>query len=48
VGAAEPGDLDGEPVAERIGRLTRELLDCLDESARLDRVVRGQLARLDA
>ncbi|MFD0899599.1 type I restriction-modification system subunit M [Actinomadura sediminis] len=32
-----------EPAADRIERLTKELLACLDESARLDAVVRARL-----
>jgi type I restriction enzyme M protein len=42
VGAAEVED-DGEPIDEKIGRLTKELLAALDESARLEKVVRQQL-----
>jgi type I restriction enzyme M protein len=45
VGAAEVED-DGEPVEAKIERLTRELLDAFDESARLEKVVREQLERL--
>jgi type I restriction enzyme M protein len=48
VGAAESGEVDDEPFAEKIGRLTEELLTYFDESARLARVVREQLERLDA
>jgi type I restriction enzyme M protein len=36
---------DGEPVAEKIARLKKELLAALDESARLDEVVRRQVDR---
>jgi type I restriction enzyme M protein len=36
---------DGEPVGRRIARLRADLLAALDESARLDRVVREQLER---
>nr|WP_281173406.1 N-6 DNA methylase [Actinomadura rifamycini] len=36
-----------EPAADRIERLTKELLACLDESARLDAVVRARLDGLD-
>ncbi|OPF80510.1 restriction endonuclease subunit M [Streptomyces antioxidans] len=47
VGAAEvEEDLDAEPVGERIARLTKELFERLDESARLDAVVREQLGRI--
>ena len=44
VGAAAAED-DGEPVAEKIARLTKDLLAALDESARLDEVVREQVER---
>src|ERR1700742_717221 len=44
VGAAEDAD-DGEPVDDKITRLTGDLLAALDESARLDRVVRDQVGR---
>jgi type I restriction enzyme M protein len=37
---------DGEPVDEKIARLTGDLLAALDESARLDAVVREQVGRL--
>lgn len=48
VGAAEAEiDPDAEPVEERIARLTKELFAQLDESARLDGVVREQLGRVD-
>ncbi|UCZ60140.1 type I restriction-modification system subunit M [Mycobacterium sp. SMC-16] len=45
VGAAE-GEVDGEPIDEKIARLTKELTTALDESARLDAVVREQLKRI--
>lgn len=45
-GAAEPRTGD-EPVADRIERLTKELFAQLEESARLDQVVREELGRLD-
>ena len=45
VGAPARED-DGEPVGQKIGRLTKELLAALDESARLDHVVREQVERL--
>lgn len=45
VGAAAAAD-DGEPVDEKIARLTADLLTALDESARLDGVVREQVERL--
>jgi len=47
VGAAEAEDDDGEPIAEKIERLTKELLSDFDESARLEKAVRTQLERLD-
>ncbi|TYC17689.1 type I restriction-modification system subunit M [Actinomadura syzygii] len=47
VGAAAPRTPDGEPVADRIERLTKELFAQLDESERLDHVVRDELRRLD-
>ncbi|OBK21668.1 restriction endonuclease subunit M [Mycobacterium asiaticum] len=37
---------DGEPVDEKIARLTKELFEAFDESARLEKVVREQLGRL--
>lgn len=37
---------DDEPIEEKIARLTKELTAALDESARLDAVVREQLGRL--
>lgn len=45
VDAADPED-DREPVQERVTRLTKGLLAALDESARLDAVVREQVERL--
>ena len=45
VGAAAAED-DGESVGEKIGRLAKDLQGALDESARLDTVVREQLERL--
>jgi type I restriction enzyme M protein len=45
VDAPAPED-DGEPVADKVQRLSNELLTALDESARLDGVVREQLERL--
>lgn len=46
VGAAEAED-DGEPIDEKIERLTKELFDQFDESARLDAEVRHQLGRVN-
>ncbi|MCV7101084.1 N-6 DNA methylase [Mycobacterium palustre] len=37
---------DGEPIGDKIARLTGDLLAALDESARLDGLVRDQLRRL--
>ena len=45
VGSAAVED-DGEPLDEKIERLTKELFEAMDESARLDAVVREQLGRL--
>jgi type I restriction enzyme M protein len=42
VGAAE-GEVDGEPIDEKVGRLTEELLAAFDESKRLEQVVRRAL-----
>ncbi|KAA1249303.1 SAM-dependent DNA methyltransferase [Mycobacterium simiae] len=39
---------DGEPIDEKITRLKKELLEALDESARLEKVMREQLGRIDA
>ncbi|NEA34305.1 class I SAM-dependent DNA methyltransferase [Streptomyces sp. SID13031] len=48
VGAAlADEDPDAESVEERIARLTQELFTQLDESARLDAVVREQLGRIN-
>jgi type I restriction enzyme M protein len=45
VGSAEVED-DGEPLDQKIARLTKELLAAFDESARLETVVRKQLERI--
>ncbi|AEG43656.1 class I SAM-dependent DNA methyltransferase [Isoptericola variabilis] len=45
VGAAEVED-DGEPIEQKIERLTAELFAQFDESARLEQVVREQLGRV--
>lgn len=45
VGAPAAED-DGEPVDKRIARLTKDLLAALDESARLEKVVRELVERL--
>ena len=45
VGAAEAED-DGEPIEEKIERLTTELFAQFEESGRLEQVVREQLGRL--
>ncbi|MDI3195755.1 class I SAM-dependent DNA methyltransferase [Pseudarthrobacter sp. AL07] len=45
VGAAELED-DGEPIEEKIARLSKELLQQFDESERLAAVVREQLGRV--
>ncbi|MGZ4526255.1 MAG: class I SAM-dependent DNA methyltransferase [Mycobacterium sp.] len=41
-----PDVLDGEPVEEKIARLTGDLLAALDESSRLEKVVRDNLGGL--
>jgi type I restriction enzyme M protein len=46
VGTAAPGTED-EPAADQVERLTKELLTQLEESARLDQVVRAELGRLN-
>ncbi|HVA08568.1 MAG TPA: N-6 DNA methylase, partial [Acidimicrobiales bacterium] len=46
VGAAEMHNGDGEPIADKIERLTKELLAHFDESARMEQIVRTQLERL--
>jgi len=46
VGVPETED-DGEPIDTKIERLTKELLEAFDDSARLEKVVRQQLERLD-
>ena len=45
VGFAETEE-DDEPIDEKIARLTADLNAALDESARLDAVLREQLGRL--
>ncbi|MDN5790424.1 MAG: type I restriction-modification system subunit M [Micrococcales bacterium] len=45
VGAAEVED-DGEPIEEKIERLTQDLFAQFDESARLEQIVRAQLGTL--
>lgn len=45
VGAPEAPE-DSEPIEDKIPRLTKELTSALDESARVDAVVREQLGRL--
>jgi type I restriction enzyme M protein len=47
VGTAAIENNDGEPIADKIERLTKELLAHFDESARLEQAVRAQLERLD-
>jgi type I restriction enzyme M protein len=46
IGGAKVED-DGEPINEKIARLTKELLAAFDESARLEKVVREQLERIN-
>ena len=45
VGSAEITE-DGEPIDQKIKRLSMELLAAFDESARLEKLVRKQLERL--
>jgi type I restriction enzyme M protein len=45
VGAADVED-DGEPIEDKIERLTKELFEQFNESARLEKVVREQLGRI--
>ncbi|ORB76488.1 N-6 DNA methylase, partial [Mycobacterium timonense] len=45
VGAHEAED-DGEPIDDKIARLTKELLKAFDDSARCQEVVREQLEKL--
>jgi type I restriction enzyme M protein len=45
VGAADVED-DGEPIEEKLARLSKELFDQFDESERLAAVVREQLGRV--
>jgi type I restriction enzyme M protein len=47
VGAVESSEVDGEPIAEKIDRLTKELFGHFDESARLEQILRDQLECLD-
>ncbi|ACZ90235.1 type I restriction-modification system subunit M [Streptosporangium roseum] len=49
VGATEvEEDPDAEPVEERVARLTKELFEHFEESARLEKVVREQLGGINA
>lgn len=48
VGTVKAEDDDDEPIAEKLDRLTNELLADFEESARLERIVRANLERLDA
>ena len=45
VGAPAVED-DGEAVGDKVARLTKDLLAALDESARLEQMVREQVERL--
>ena len=47
VGTAEVEDGDGELIADKIERLTKELLACFDESGRLEQLVRAKLGGID-
>lgn len=46
VGAID-NEVDGEPIEDRIERLTKDLFAQFDESARLEQVVREQIGRID-
>ncbi|MGH3695078.1 MAG: type I restriction-modification system subunit M [Pseudonocardiaceae bacterium] len=46
VGTVEADD-DGEPIGEKIERLIKEIFEQFEESSRLEKVVRGQLRRID-
>jgi type I restriction enzyme M protein len=46
VGVPEPADDGGEPVADKVARLAKELYASLEDSARLERAVREQLDQL--
>jgi type I restriction enzyme M protein len=46
VGSAGVKEDDGEPIAEKIERLAKDLLVHFDESARIDQLVRTQLERI--
>jgi type I restriction enzyme M protein len=43
---APAAEHDGEPVGDKVARLTKDLVAALDESARLEQTVREQLERL--
>jgi type I restriction enzyme M protein len=43
VGAPDSANAEDEPVADRVERLTKELLACFEESARLGQAVRDQI-----
>jgi type I restriction enzyme M protein len=47
VGSAEADDSDGEPITEKIDRLTKELFTHFEESVRLEEIVRAQLERFN-
>ena len=47
VGAPEVQNEDDEPITDKIARLTKELYAHFEESARLEKVVREQLERID-
>ncbi len=47
VGAVEGDGADDEPIGEKVERLTKELFNQFDESARLEKIVREQLESLD-
>jgi type I restriction enzyme M protein len=47
VGTADHSDEDEEPIGEKIERLTGELFELFGESARLEKVIRENLERID-
>lgn len=45
---APEADDDGEPLGEKIDRLTKELYDYFEESSRLEKLIHTELGKLDA
>ncbi|WP_217165827.1 class I SAM-dependent DNA methyltransferase [Streptomyces sp. AC512_CC834] len=48
VGSVDADDVDTEPIAEKIDRLSKELFAHFEESSRLEQVIRAQMERIDA